>query len=149
MVFPISLTLRLKLTTATHSAHSQTLTRCYYITRYQYTWTLRWHCMLNCLWVVTVIAKRMLTNAFFLFSYLSRKDSCFSLTRDYISENQYVKITSGYWFGRESWVIRTLLLSQCIESHMATKVPSPIISMTERTALCPPTDSTRKQRTRV
>jgi len=32
---------------------------------------------------------------------------------------------------------------------MATKVPSPIISMTERTALCHPTDSTRKQRTRV
>ena len=72
-----------------------------------------------------------------------------SLTRDHISENQYVKITSGYWFDRESWVIRTLLLSQCIESHMATKVPSPIISMTERTALCPPMDSTRKQRTRV
>jgi len=32
---------------------------------------------------------------------------------------------------------------------MATGVPSPIISMTERTALCRPTDSTRKQRTRA
>jgi len=32
---------------------------------------------------------------------------------------------------------------------MATKVPSPIISMTERTALRHPTDSARKQRTRV
>jgi len=32
---------------------------------------------------------------------------------------------------------------------MATKVPSPIIYMTERMALCPPMDSTRKQRTRV
>jgi len=85
----------------------------------------------------------------FPFSYLSRKDSCFSLTRDYISENQYVKITSGYWFGRENWVIRTLLFSQCIESHMATKVPSPIISMTERTALCLPMYSTRKQSTRM
>ena len=56
-----------------------------------------------------------------------------SLTRDNISENQYVKTTSGYRFGRESWVIMTLLLSQCRESHMATKVPSPIISMIERT----------------
>jgi len=27
---------------------------------------------------------------------------------------------------------------------MATRVPSPVISMTERTALCHPTDSTRK-----
>jgi len=32
---------------------------------------------------------------------------------------------------------------------MATKVPSPIISMTERTALCPLMHSTRKQSTRV
>jgi len=32
---------------------------------------------------------------------------------------------------------------------MATKVPSPIISMTERTALCLPVDSIRKQSTRV
>jgi len=32
---------------------------------------------------------------------------------------------------------------------MATRVPSPIISMTERTTLCPPTDSIRKQSTRV
>ena len=32
---------------------------------------------------------------------------------------------------------------------MATKVPSPIISMTKRTALCPPMDSLRKQSTRV
>ena len=85
----------------------------------------------------------------FPFSYLSRRDSCFSLTRDYISENQYVKITSGYCFGRESWVIMTLSLSQCRESHLATKVPSRITSMTERTALCPLMDSTRKQRTRV
>ena len=116
--------------------------------RYQYTWTLRWHCMLNCLWVVTVIAKRMLTNAFFFFVF-STERFMLSLTRDHISKNQYVRIISGYWFSRESWVIRTLLLSQGIESHMATRVPSPIISMTERTALCPPTDSTRKQSTRV
>jgi len=34
--------------------------------------------------------KRMLPNAFFPFSYLSRKDSGFSVTRDYISENRYV-----------------------------------------------------------
>jgi len=31
----------------------------------------------------------------FPFSYLSRKDSCFTLTRDYISENQYVKLLRG------------------------------------------------------
>jgi len=43
----------------------------------------------------------------------------------------------------------TLLLSQCVESHMATKVPSPIISMTKRTALCHPMDYLRKQNTRV
>ena len=149
MVFQIRLTLRLKLTTATHSVHFHILTRCYYFTRYQYTWTLRWYCLLNCLWVVTAICRAYVNQRLFPFSYLPRKDSCFSLTRDYISENQYVKITSGYWFGGESWVTRTLLLSQCIESHMATRVPSPIISMTERTALCPPMDSTRKQRTRV
>ena len=74
--------------------------------------------------------KTHVNQCLFPFSYLSRKDSCFSLTCDYISENRYVKITSGYWFGRENWVIRTLLLSQCIESHMATGVPSQIISMT-------------------
>jgi len=72
-----------------------------------------------------------------------------SLTHGHISENQYVKITSGYRFGRESWVIVTFSLSQRIESHMATKVPSPIISMIKRTALCPPMDSLRKQSTRV
>jgi len=43
----------------------------------------------------------------------------------------------------------TFYISQRIESHMATKVPSPIISMTKRTALCPPMDSLRKQSTRV
>jgi len=43
----------------------------------------------------------------------------------------------------------TFLLSQHIESHMATKVPSPIISMIKRTALCLPMDSLRKQSTRV
>jgi len=32
---------------------------------------------------------------FFLFPVL-RKASCFSLTRDHISKNQYVKIISGY-----------------------------------------------------
>ena len=72
-----------------------------------------------------------------------------SLTHGHISENQYVKITSGYRFGRESWVIVTFSLSQRIESHMATKVSSPIISMITRTALCPPMDSLRKQSTRV
>jgi len=43
----------------------------------------------------------------------------------------------------------TFDISQCIESHRGTRVPSPIISMTERTALCRSTGSTRKQRTRV
>ena len=43
----------------------------------------------------------------------------------------------------------TFYISQRIESHMATKVPSPIISMIKRTALCPPMDSLRKQSTRV
>jgi len=43
----------------------------------------------------------------------------------------------------------TFLFSQRIESHMATKVPSPIISMIERTALCPPMDFLRKQSIRV
>jgi len=72
-----------------------------------------------------------------------------SLTRDHISENQYVKITLAYRFGRESWVTVTFLLSQCIESHKVTKVPSPTISMIKRTALCPLMDSLRKQITSV
>jgi len=105
--------------------------------------------VLNCLWIVTGFCKAHVNQRLFPFSYLSRKDKGFVLPRDYISENQYVKITSGYWFVRESWVIRTLLLSQGIESPKATRVPSPIISMTKRTALCLPMDPTRKQNTRV
>jgi len=43
----------------------------------------------------------------------------------------------------------TFYISQRVESHRATKVPSPIISMTKRTALCPLMSSLRKQSTRV
>ena len=43
----------------------------------------------------------------------------------------------------------TFYISQRIESLMATKVPSPIISMIKRTALCPLMDSLRRQSTRV
>ena len=46
----------------------------HYIIKSQYALTVRYYCMLNYLWVVTVFAKRLLTNAFFLF----RKDSCYS-----------------------------------------------------------------------
>ena len=63
------------------------------------------------------------------------------LARDYVSENQYGEITSEYRFGMESLVMVTFLLSQCIESHKITKVPSPTISMVKRTALCRLIDS--------
>jgi len=63
------------------------------------------------------------------------------LARDYISENRYCEITSEYRFGMESLVMVTFLLSQCIESHKITKVPSPTISMVKRTALCRLIDS--------
>jgi len=55
------------LTTAIHLEHSQILTKYYYIIKSQYALTVRCHCMLSYLWVVTVFAKRLLTNAFFLF----------------------------------------------------------------------------------
>jgi len=43
----------------------------------------------------------------------------------------------------------TFYTYQLIESHMATRVPSPIISMTKRMALCPLMGSLRTQSTRV
>ena len=52
-------------------------------------------------------------------------------------------------FSKESWVRVIFYISQFIESHTATKVPSPIISMTKRTALCHQMDSLCKQSTRV
>jgi len=73
-MFQYRLTLRLRLTTAIHLKHSQILTKYYYIIKLQYALTVRCYCMLNYLWVVTVFAKRLLTNTFFLF----RKDSCYS-----------------------------------------------------------------------
>ena len=54
----------------------------------------------------------------------------------------------GVGFYMESLVIVTFLFSQCVESHMVTRVPSPTISIAKRTALCPPMDSLRKQSTR-
>jgi len=141
------LTLRLRLTTAIHLEHSQILTKYYYIT-IRINGTLLLHAKLSLSrdrYCKTYVNQRL----FSFFQFL-RKASCFSLARDYISKNPCVKIISGYWFGRESWVLKTfLLLSQCIEPHMTTGVPSPIISMTERTALCRSTGPTRKQRTRV
>jgi len=71
------------------------------------------------------------------------------LARDYISENRYCEITSEYRFGMESLVMVTFLLSQCIESHKITRVPSPTISMVKRTALCRLIDSVRKQVTSI
>jgi len=46
--------------------------------------------------------KAHVNHRLFPFSYLSRKESCLSLTRDHISEKQYVMITSGYRIDRES-----------------------------------------------
>jgi len=82
-----------------------------------------------------------------LFSYVVFIKERFTslLTRDHISENQYGEITSEYRFGVESLVTMTFLLSQCIESRKMTRVPSPIISMAKRTALCLSIDSLRKQ----
>ena len=106
--------------------------------------------MLNYLWVVTLNAKRMSTNAFFFSFVVFIKERFTSLiTRDHISENQYGEITSEYRSGMESLVIMTFLLSQCIESHKMTRVPSPTISMIKRTALCLLVDSLRKQVTSI
>ena len=103
--------------------------------------------MLSYLWVVTVITSRLLTNAFFSYIVFVKGRFTSFLARDHISENQYVEITSEYGFYMESLVIVTFLFSQCVESHMVTRVPSPTISIAKRTALCPPMDSLRKQST--
>ena len=105
--------------------------------------------MFNYLWVVTFNAKRMLTNAFFFCRVYQEKVHVMFLARDHISENRYGEITSEYHFGMESLVIVTFLLSQCIESYKITRVPSPIISMIKRTALCLLVDSLRKQVTGI
>jgi len=66
--------------------------------------------MLNYRWVVTVNAKRMLTNAIFSFVVFIKKRFTSFLTRDHISEKRYGEITSEYHFGMESLVTVTFLL---------------------------------------
>jgi len=97
---------------------------------------------------VTAFVERMLTNAFFSYIVFVKERFTSFLARDPISENQYVEITSEYGFYMESLVIVTFLFTQCVASHMVTRVPSPTISIAKRTALCPPMDSLRKQSTK-
>ena len=88
--------------------------------------------MLNCLWIVTVSAKRMLINA--LFHFYRERFTLF-LPRDHTSEIRFCGITSEYRISTKSLVTVTFLPFQRIESSKATGVPSPTISMAQRTAL--------------
>jgi len=87
--------------------------------------------MLNCLWIVTVSAKRMLINA--LFSFLSWEVYVIFTTWSFRNSVLWNYLRVSYLYEKLSH--GDFSNFQCIESSKATGVPSPTISMAQRTAL--------------
>jgi len=91
--------------------------------------------MLNCLWIVAVDAKLMLTNALFSFCHSYREKFAPFSSRNLTSEIQFGGTTTEYCIDTRSLVTVTFLLFRVSSCPKATGVPSPTISMVQRTAL--------------
>jgi len=84
---------------------------------------------------MTVSAKRMLTNALFPFIIFLRERFAPLSSRYHTSEIRFCGTTTEYRIGTESLVTVTFLLFSVSSGPEVTGVPSPTISMVQRTAL--------------
>ena len=96
---------------------------------------------------MTVSTKRMLTNALFSFCHFYRERFAPLSSRYHASEIRFCGTTTEYRIGTKSLVTVTFLLFSVSNCPTVTGVPSPTISMVQRTALRLLVDSLHKRLT--